>query len=310
VQEPVAGDATEVSFDIEHAFIDIDVESFPGGSVATPGEPELFVTLPEQTAASLTDEALNAFLRMAFLNENLFATAPLTLTLYSGNPAGAGVAVSDALPLTNWTNVDEPETPSRTRVQNNEVLEFLDASGSDRIVTHLLSQRNGIPVARKELATPLLIPGYYGLRVPVTSLALQLTWQSAGDLASSWTEAPARYALRWLFAAEDFAPAQTTLFVNFFDGDPHTSGVTVADTTLTLDRSVTGWTVAGSNATSAAGVTGAELAPVGGWTIPFVVVGIDGTQAWSIVKEFDPPLFVPEGDVLSIPPGSLDVAID
>ena len=150
------------------------------------------MVLAEQTAASLTDECLNAFLKMAFLNDNAFGTVPLTLTLYAGNPATTGVAVSDALPLDLWTNVDEPVTPSQTRIRNHEILEFLDTSGSDRIVTHLLWQRNGVPVARKELATPLLIPGYYGLRVPINALALQLAWPSAGDLGSSWTERPAR----------------------------------------------------------------------------------------------------------------------
>jgi hypothetical protein len=155
----------------------------------------------------------------------------------------------------------------------------------------------------------MLIPGYYGLRVPVNALALQLTWPSAGDLASLWTEAPAKYALRWLFGFETFEPAQTSVFDACYDGDPHTTGVAVADISLTLDRSGSGWTVAGSNAASAAAVTGADLAPVGGWTIPFVVVGISRVQAWSIVMEFDPPLFVPEGNSVTINAAGLDVTV-
>jgi hypothetical protein len=54
---------------------------------------------------------------------------------------------------------------------------------------------------------------------------------------------------------------------------------------------------------------GIETAPPGGWTIPFVVAGIDGTQAWWIVKEFSPPLFIPEGSPIHIDAGSLAVTI-
>jgi hypothetical protein len=308
-QEPGAGDATEVEFTVEHAFVDLDVAEFPGGSVATPGEPETFVTLPEQTAASLTAECLTALLEAVFLNDNAFASAPLTLTLYDGDPAGAGTAVSDALPLTDWANVDEPEIASRTRARNHEQLEFLDASGLDRTVTHLLWSRNGVPVAVKELSSPITIPGYYGLRVPVNALALQLTWPQAGDMASSWTEHPARVALRFLFGAETLLPAETALYVTCFDGDPHTTGSAVADTGLTLARSESGWTITGSNAGSAVAVTGADLAPVGGWTIPFVVAGIDGVNTWFVVREFAPPLFVPEGGSASLDSGALSVTI-
>lgn len=308
-QEPGAGDSTEVSFEIEHAFIDLDVENYPGGSVATPSEPELFITLPEQSVADLTAEALEALIEVAFLNADPFAGEPLTLTLYYGDPAGSGIAVSDPLALTNWTNVDEPDIPTRSRVRNHAVLDFLDASGLDRTVTHLLWARNGVPVSRKELSAPVVIPGYYGLRIPVNALALQLTWPAAGDVAGSWVGPATWRAFAFLFGSEDLQPAQTTLYLNFYDGDPHTTGNAIGDNDLTLDRSVAGWTAAGSTATSAAGVSGTDTAPPGGWTIPFAVVGIDGAQMWCIVKEFDPPLFVPEGASISLSAGAFDVTI-
>ena len=308
-QEPGAGDATEVDFTIEHAFVDLDVEEYPGGSVATPSDPELFITLPEQAAADLTAEALEALIEAVFLNADPFAGEPFTLTLYFGNPAGSGVAVSDPLPLSDWTNVDEPDIPSRTRVRNHAVLEFLDASGVDRTVTHLLWAKNGVPIARKELSAPVVIPGYYGLRVPVNVLSLQLTWPQAGDMAGSWTEHPAHLAFRYLFGTEPLDPTETGCYVTCFDGDPHTTGNAIADSDLTLDRSVSGWTAAGSNSTSAAAVSGTDTAPPGGWTIPFVVVGINDVQTWWIVKEFSPPLFVPEGSTVSISPGDLEVTI-
>jgi hypothetical protein len=301
-QEPGAGDATEVDFTVEHALVDLEVTEFPGGSVATPGETETFVTLPEQAVASLTAECLTALLEAVFLNENAFASAPLTLTLHDGDPAGAGTAVSDALPLTDWANVDEPETGSRPPARNHEQLEFLDASGLDRTVSQLLWSRNGVPVAMKELSSPITIPGYQGLRVPVNTLALQLTWPQASDMASSWTEHPARAALRFLFGIDTLQPAETTLYVNCYDGDPHASGLPVAHIDLSIARSAAGWTTAGSDATSAAAITGVATAPVGGWTIPLVVAG-NSVNGWRVVQEFSPPLFVPEGGVVNIPLG-------
>jgi hypothetical protein len=37
--------------------------------------------------------------------------------------------------------------------------------------------------------------------------------------------------------------------------------------------------------------------------------GINDVQTWWIVKEFSPPLFVPEGFTMSIDPGSLSVTM-
>lgn len=41
----------------------------------------------------------------------------------------------------------------------------------------------------------------------------------------------------------------------------------------------------------------------------FVIVGINDVQTWWIVKEFTPPLFVPEGGVVSTAIGELGVLI-
>lgn len=307
-QEPGAGDATEVDFTIEHAFVDIDIEEYPGGSVATPSEPALFITLPEQNAAGLTTEARDLLPAAVFHNIHPLGSSPLTLTLYYGDPASGGIAVSDPLPLAVWTAADEPDVATRTRLRNHAALEFLDASGLDRTVTHLLWARNGIAIARKALDAPIVIPGYYGLRVPIHALALQLTWPHAGDLSAWSDELPARVALRYLFG-ETLEPSQTALYVTCFDGDPHTTGNAIADNGLILTRDAGGFTLTGAAVASAAPVNGADPAPVGGWSIPFVAVGINDVQTWWIVKEFSPPLFVPEGYSVSISAGDLAVTI-
>lgn len=309
-QEPGAGDATEVDFTIEHAFIDLDVVTYPGGGTATPDDPVLFVEIPEQAVADLTAACCTAILADIFHNANSFAAGPLTATLYNGDPGSGGVAVSDALPLSEWTAVDEPGAPSVSRIRNHAVLEWLDASGFDRTVTHVLWARNGISVAVRQLNVPLVVPAYYGVRAPIHALAFQLSWPLDGDMGNSWVEAPARVALRYLFGAASLQPVQTTLYVNCWNGDPHGSGSGgIADNGLSLARTSGGWTIAGSTVSSAAAVSGTFPAPPGGWTIPFVTVGIPDVQTWWIVREFDPPLFVPEGGTLSIDPGDFTVTI-
>lgn len=306
VQDPGAGDATEVSFTVEHAFVDLDVDDYPGGSVATPGTPESFVTLPEQTAASLTTEALDALAGALFLDVHPFGSSLLSLTLYDGDPAGAGVAVSDPLILSEWLLVDEPDIPSRTRCRNHALLEFLDASGLDRTVTHLQWSRNGIPIARKALAAPVVIPGYYGLRIPVGAIGLQLTWLTDGDMASSAHSLPAQVAFAYLFGTEGLAPSQTGLYVNFYDGDPYTTGNLVADTDLTISRDAAGWSVSGHVVSSADTLAGTDAAPGGGWSIPYVVVGIDGGgNTWWIVRQFSPPLSIAPGGSVALSAGDL-----
>lgn len=305
-QEPGAGDATEVDFTIEHAFVDVDVARFPGGSIATPAEPELFVTLAAQGASRLTAAALNAILRGAFLNEHLLGTGPLTLTLYDGDPAAGGVAVSDALPLpvTGW-DWGEPDEPQTTLLRNAAALEFLDASGADRSVTHLLYARGGVIVAAPALGSPIVIPGYYGLRIPPLALGLLLTWEKDGAQTPGH---PARGAFSYLFGSDDMAPAETALWVTAFDGDPYTSGVLVGDTDLSIPRDSGGWTVSGAVASSAAAVSGAIVAPAGGWEIPFAAAGVNGFN-WRLCVNALAPLVVPEGGTITLPVGTFTVSI-
>jgi hypothetical protein len=306
-QDCAAGDLAEISFRVVREFTELTAEVEP---------PPDFVVLPEQTVAALTSECLNELLKAAFLNSHglgAAGAAPLTLTLYSGNPATTGTAISAPLALTLWENVDEPNTsvPASTRVRNSSMLEFPFSGTGDRILTHLLWARNGVPIARKELAAPLSIPVFFRLEIPVNALALQLTWPQAGDMAISWTERPARYAFRFLFGYEDFEPSQPETFVNGYFGDPHTGGVPVGgNTSPMIVRSALGWTVSGNNAVSAAAVTGdLELAPAGGWYVSAFVVGVDGGMAWVIVKAFDPPIYFPEGSPIYLDPGALDVTV-
>jgi hypothetical protein len=305
-QDCAAGDLAEISFRVVREFTGL-VED--GGE---PPEPD-FVSLPTQTPATLTADCLHELATAAFHNSHGFGAAgaaPLTLTLYQGNPLTTGTAISAPLTLTLWNHVAEPVAAVSTIMSNDAVLQF-PADAADRILTDVMWRRNGITVAHKELAAPLLIPANFLLRVPVDALALTLTWPSAGELALSWTEQPARYALRFIFGAEDFHPSQTTIFIDPFDGDPHTGGVALGAGSFVPDmaRDSSAWTVTGATVVSAAGLASVETAPAGGWSVSHVVAGVDGSMGWVIVKQFDPPLFFAEGVVFWLHAGTLDVTV-
>jgi len=304
-QDCAAGDLAEISFRVVREFTGL-VED--GG---LPAEPD-FVSLPVQSIAALTADCLHELATAAFLNTHGFGAAgasPLTLTLYSGDPFTTGTPISAALPLPLWLTFDEPVTPVSSRVRNDTQFDF-PADPAARILTDLVWKRNGITVAHKEIAVPMSIPADHLLRVPVDALSIGLTWPSAGALALSWTEQPARYALRFLFGAEDFVPSQTTLFIDPWDGDPHTGGVPVGGNSQpVMPRDSTAWAVTGANVVSLSAYTGTETAPFGGWSVSHVVAGIDGGMAWVIVKEFSPPMFFAEGLLFYLDAGALDVGL-
>lgn len=313
------GDTPEINFRVALEFSDLDTTNHAGeetlgagwtvtvpGYTPEPPVPDEFVEIPVQTPALIIDAAREDLGEDIFLAAANFGTAPLTATLYDGDPLGAGTAISDPLTLAAWLDQTEPDVPETTVTRNHAVVDW-PATAADRTCSHILWVRNGINVSSKALAAPLAIPAFKGVRAPISALALQLTWPQAGDMAGSWTEHPARLATRYLFGAETLGPAETTCYVTCFDGDPQTTGNAIGDPDLTLERSVAGWTVAGSTATSAAAVNGTDAAPPGGWTIPFAVVGIGDVQTWWIVKEFSPPLFVPEGSTISIAAGEFTV---
>lgn len=284
-QEPGAGEAMEVAFTIEHAFIDLDLEEAPGGGVEDPGTPPSFTTLPEQVSASLTTAALTALIDAVFFNVHAFAAAPLTLTLFSGE-----IAASDPVTLGEWTSVDAPGVPTFTRVRNHAAIDF-PATAAVRTVTHVQWARNGVVIARLELGGPVVIPGYYGLRVPVHALALQLTWPMPIPHAGN----PGPLVFRYLFGAVTLDPLVTTHYIAEADMDIPRSSL------------VWGGGSAAGGATyvnNVAELTSGELAPVGGWEFSELVVSLaGGIGMFCIVKKYDPPIAVAAGSPLVLSPG-------
>lgn len=321
--EHEGGDTPESSFRIALEFSDLDTTNHAGAETITPQPagwngwtvtvpgftpeppvPAEWAEIPVQTPALLTAGSLADLEEDVFLAAGNF-TGSITATLYNGDPAGAGVAISDPLTLSAWTDQTEPSAPETTVTRNQAAVDW-PATAADRTCTHIRWQRGSV-VATKALAAPLVIPAFKGVRAPAGALALQLTWALDGNMAASAVESPARFLTRYLFGAESLNTPETTLLVQCYDGDPHTTGVALGDTNLTLARSGAGWTIAAGTVESAAGVAGVATAPPGGWSIPFAVAFIDDVQTWFIVREFDPPLTVAPGGTISIAAGDLAV---
>jgi hypothetical protein len=283
VQDPGAGDATEVSFDIEHAFIDLD-DGFVEGGEAEPATPTLFVEIPAQDAVELSTACRTALLRDVFTSVNAFAGAVWTATLYDGDPAGAGVALTDPLTLAAWTHIDEPGAEWVSRARNNAITTWLDAATTDRTCSYILFERNGITVAIKQLTAPLVIPAYYGVKAPVHALALQLTWPFDGAPAMSPTagDRPARIWIGYVCGG-DRTYQTATLVVQVYDA------LDVELDSFPVAASAANFTVAGLTVTPGT-LTGTDLAPGGGWAIAYVKIsmnnGADGPAVPVSLQEF------------------------
>ncbi len=294
-QEPGAGDATEVDFTIEHAFIDLDVPTYPGGGTVTPGDPTLFVEIPVQSLAALTAAGWTAILADFFQATDSFDGQPLTLTLYNGVPGSGGVAISDPLPLDPWTDLSDAG-PSWAR--NHAVLTWLDASGFGRPATHLVWQRNNLTVCIKALAGALIIPAYYGVKAPVASLGISLTWSWTG----ASTARPARFGLRHLFGdpTTGITPTETVLTVKCYDEDPNGTG-TLLDT-FTVQRDAATWTLPVANEVrNAVDLVGTNLAPGGDWLTQYITVELAGVATLLYSNYTSGNILTTAGDPITLP---------
>lgn len=303
VQEPGAGDATEVSFSVVHAFIDLDVEEYPGGSSATPGEPTTFVDLATQENAALLLPGFEALLADFFRAADSFAVEPLTLAFWSAAPGAGGVALTDALPLTPWTSLSEVDSSpdiDTAIARNDSLLTWMDASSVDRVCTHLVWQRNGIAVAALELDEPLTIPAYDGVRIPVDCCGIRLRWY----WAASGSPLPATTALRYLLGHTDtgVTPAAATLTVECYSDDPSGSGV--LQTSFAVARDST-WTISSWRVGNGVTLTG-PAAPGGGWSTTYVRVLLSGVATPLCEQFLSGTISTAAGDAITLAAGVIE----
>lgn len=311
--DTAGGDTPEGTFRITLEFSDHDTTSF----AAIEGEDDPVVYVPSPTPAApdeLTVQA-SAPLEVAIVEASAAAvahgaTSGLTGnfcgTLYDGDPAAGGVAVSSALVLTPWLDLTQPDTQNTTVARNTLGITW-PADPASRSVSHIRLTRGADTVSDIALDSTVTVPADTALRAPAGALGIHLTWNQEGDMAASTDEPPASTALRWVMGDEALSPATTEAYVLCFDGDPFASGVFVGDTDLTLPRDSSGFTLSGAEITSAADVTGTATAPGGGWSITHVAVGIDPVQTWFMLVELASPISVAAGGHITIPAGALTV---
>jgi len=279
------GDTAEISFNVALEFSDLDTENHaghesltPGGWTFTvpayvPGAPgnSEWLELPAQTSANLTEAGINAVLSDAFCGTDSFSSAPLTATLYNGDPLDGGTPVSDAVDLPLWTSV-ESLSEEQARIRNHAAVEWV-ATGALRVITHIAFTRNGIVSSVKTLASAITLPAYRGLRAPVDALAIQCIWPRAGSSLST----PAGLALQHLFgdATALLFPAETDLTIKLWTWDAFDGGVLLDS--FFVPRNVSYWTAAAGSVTNAEDLIGVITAPVpDGWASEYCTVELDG----------------------------------
>jgi len=313
--DTIGGDTPETSFQIVLEFSDLDTSLHPGESgqddpvvfVASPipDAPVAAVEIPAQASAPLPAAALSALASaVAHRITGPYAGA-FTATLFDGDPATVGTAISDPLTMAAWENFTQPDTPDTTVARNHAALTWPYAAAA-RSISHIRLQR-GTLIRDIALASPVAVPAYVDVTAPVDALGIHLTWALDGNFATDAFDTPATISLQYLMGTETLQPAGTTAFVECYDGDPMDAGALVGDNDLTIPRDATGLTVSGATITQAADVTGTDTAPGGGWSITHVVLGIPIVQTHFIVVELGTPIAVAPGATITIPAGTLTV---
>lgn len=306
------GDTPEISFTVALEFSDLDTTNHAGEetlgvgwTITVPGYtpetpvPDAWTEMPAQSAASLTAAGMAAILSDAFAGGYSFGAAALTLRLYDGDPAGAGTPISDPLTLTAWADLAEI-TATSSRLRNDAAVEW-PAKPDARTCTHLQWARNGIAVARKTLAAPLVVPAFSGVRAPIGALAIALTWQTTGDTFARM----ATLALRHLRGdATGLISAETTVTVKCYDEDPEGTGILLDE--FTVPRDAATWTVAvPAEASNDIALTGTDTAPFGGWLTNYITVEVAGVADLLYANFLSGDIGTLAGDPIEIPIGTL-----
>lgn len=309
------GDTPELDVKITLEFSDLDTTNHPGEETYGEGWkvyvapytvedpiPEGYAEIPVQTAAAVLAGGLTGILADVFQGTDTFAAAAATATLYNGDPLGAGVIVGTAVNLAVWTTLDEPGGATTSRIRNHAVVEWAPTAAA-RTCTHILFKRNGINFASKALAASLVIPAFYGVRAPIESLAVQLTWGFTGASAAR----PARFGLRHLFgdATTGIIGAETTLTINCYDGDPNAAGT--LNNSFIVSRDAATWSLpAASQVINDIDLEGTDLAPGGGWDTDYVTVGLTGCATLPYSHFLSGNIATTVGNPITVPAGGLD----
>jgi hypothetical protein len=266
-----AGQLPSVSFQVERLFADLDTAAYPSGTASS------YAYLSAQAVAELPASATTALLEAVFHGQAI--TGNLTATLYNGNPASGGTAVSAAITCEPWTEAGPVVFDGSTALITSKEITF-PPTGSSRTVTHVRFARSGVTALDVALASTLTLPANHALLADAGDFSAQLEW----PYGMSGGTTPAELSLRYLFGdpTVDLIGTATEVTIACYPGV--VVGSEPLDT-FTVPRDSATWGIVGDSVSNTPALSGTNIAPAGGWAVQVIAVGIDGVGTWFIRRE-------------------------
>lgn len=266
-----AGQLPSISFQVERLFADIDTAAYPSGTASS------YTYLAAQAAAELPASATTALLEAVFHGQAI--TGDLTATLYNGDPAAGGTAVSAAIVCDPWTDAAPIVFNGDTALITSTGITF-PPTGSSRTVTHVRFSRAGVVALDVALAAIVTVPANHALLADAGDFSAQLEW----PYGMSGGTGPAELSLRYLFGDPTVDLIGTAAEVTIACYPGVVIGSEPLDT-FTVPRDASTWGIVGDSVSNTPALTGTNIAPAGGWAVQIITVGIDGVGTWFIRRE-------------------------
>ena len=267
-----AGQLPSIAFQVERLFDDLDEGTYPSGSATS------FTYLATQAVVEIPITASVALLEAVFYGVAI--TGDLTATLYNGNPASGGTAVSSAIVCAPWTAAAPIVAGGDTALITSSEITF-PATGSSRTVTHIRFARSAPLVALDvALGATLTLPANHALRADSGDISAQLEW----PYGLSGGTTPAELALRYLFAdpTADLIGDVGEVTISCY---PATIDGSLPLDVFRVGRDASTWDLTGDSIENSTTLTGTNLAPAGGWAVQILVASIEGVGTWFIRRE-------------------------
>jgi hypothetical protein len=266
-----AGQLPSIAFQVERLFADLDEATYPTGTTSS------YTYLSTQAVAELPASATDALLAAVFQASAI--SGDLMATLYNGDPAGAGTAVSSAVVCDPWTAAAPIVAGGDTSVITSAEITF-PATGSSRTVTHVRFLRGAVVALDVALGSTLTLAANHALRADAGDFSAQLEW----PYGLSGGTTPAELALRYLFAdpTVDLVGDASEVTISCY---PATVIGSEPLDVFTVPRDGSTWDITGDTCGNAAPLIGTNIAPAGGWAVQILVASIEGVGTWFIRRE-------------------------
>jgi hypothetical protein len=266
-----AGQLPSIAFQVERLFADLDTAAYPTGTASS------FTYLATQAVAELPASATTALLEAVFYGTAI--TGDLTATLYNGDPASGGTAVSSAIVCDPWTAAAPIVAGGDTSVITSAEITF-PSTGSSRTVTHVRFLRGAVVALDVALGATVTLAANHALIAEAGDFSAQLEW----PYGLSGGTTPAELALRYLFAdpTADLVGDATEVTISCY---PATIVGSEPLDVFRVSRDSSTWDPVGDSMSNGTTLTGTNIAPAGGWAVQTIVASIDGVGTWFIRRE-------------------------